>query len=354
MSTAQFHTKKDRWAAVCENNKKADGHFYYAVITTGIYCRPSCTSKLPKKDNVEFFVTSDDAESAGYRACKRCKPNTTSKGQETKQKIIDACRIIEKSESPVTLDELATKVNLSPYHFHRIFKKMVGVTPKQYGSRHQSQRFQENLIASSSVTDAIYSSGYSSSGGAYDQKRDQLGMQPKTFRSGAEGIVITYGVAQCFLGCVIVAATNRGICAIEFGDDAESLRVQLQARFPKADFENADNELRALIKEVIDFIEKPQSSFQLPLDIQGTAFQQKVWEVLRQIKPGQTMSYAEVAQKIGSPKAARAVAIACSANRLAVVVPCHRVIAKNDKLSGYRWGVKRKKRLLDNEKKIVK
>lgn len=349
MTSALFNTDDARWKAINENNSNADGAFYYAVITTGIYCRPSCRSKLPNRDNVEYFKTCGDAEAAGYRACKRCKPRAMSKAEETEQKIIHACRIIEESETSIKLDALATQVNLSPYHFHRLFKKIVGITPKQYASRQKSRRFQTNLKTSPSITDAIYSSGYSSSGSAYDKKRDQLAMKPKVYRKGAEGVTITYGLSQCFLGWVIVAATDRGICAIEFADDPETLPEQVQARFPKAQLNKADRGFKKLIKEVVDFIESPKDTFQVPLDIQGTAFQQKVWEVLRQIQPGETTSYTDVAERIGKPNAVRAVASACAANKLAVVIPCHRVVSKSGKTGGYRWGPDRKQRLLKSE-----
>ena len=353
MTPTQFNTDEARWNAVGESNSSADGTFYYAVITTGIYCRPSCRSKLPNRSNVEYFRTCDEAEAAGYRACKRCRPTAISKNEEIEQKIILACRIIEESETSIKLDELAIQVNLSPYHFHRLFKKIVGVTPKQYGSRHQSRRFQKNLKTSSSITDAIYSAGYGSSGSAYDKKRDQLAMKPKVYRKGADGVTITYGLAQCFLGWVIVAATHRGICAIEFGDDSDTLPEQVQGRFPNALLNKADIGFETLIKEVVDFIESPEDTFQVPLDIQGTAFQQQVWEVLRQIKPGETVSYTDVAERIGNPNAVRAVASACASNKLAVVIPCHRVISKAGKTGGYRWGTERKKKLLQLEKETI-
>lgn len=353
MTSTQFNTDDARWNAVCNNNSDADGAFYYAVITTGIYCRPGCRSKLPNRVNVEYFTTCDDAEKAGYRACKRCKPSAPSKTNETEQKIIHACRIIEGSETSIKLDDLAARVGLSPYHFHRLFKKIVGITPKQYASRQQSRRFQSHLKTSQSVTDAIYSSGYRSSGSAYDKKRDQLAMQPKAYRNGAAGITITYGVARCFLGWVIVAATDRGICAIEFGNDAELLPQQVQARFPNGQFKKADVAFKTLLEEVVEFIESPKKTFEVPLDIQGTAFQQQVWEVLRQIKPGETLSYTDVAERIGKPSAVRAVASACASNKLAVVIPCHRVVSKSGKTSGYRWGAERKERLLQLEKETT-
>lgn len=349
MGSGQFNTDGDRWMAVCENNADADGFFYYAVLTTGIYCRPSCRSKVPNRDNVHYFLSCDEAEAAGYRACKRCVPRASSTAEETEKKIVRACRIIEESDTSVTLDQLAKQVHLSPYHFHRLFKKIVGITPKQYASRHQSQRFQTNLKNSPSVTDAIYSSGYGSSGSAYDKKRDQLAMTPRDFRRGADGITITYGTSRCSLGWVIVAATDRGICAIELGDEPDVLAEQLQSRFPNARLDKAESGFETVLSEVVDFIESPKESFSVPLDIKGTAFQQQVWEILRQIKPGDTMSYTDVAKRLGRPEAVRAVASACASNGLAVVIPCHRVISKAGGIIGYRWGAERMKRLLEIE-----
>lgn len=346
MADAQYRTDGARWKAVVSNDSSADGAFYYAVKTTGVYCRPSCTCRLPNRANTEYFATCAEAEAAGYRACKKCRPTETSKVEGIEQKIIHACRIIEASEESLTLDRLAMLVHLSPYHFHRLFKKIVGVTPKQYAARHQSLRFQKNLKTSPSITDAIYSAGYGSSGSAYDKKRDQLAMKPTVYRKGAAGVLITYGIAPCFLGWIIVAATDRGICAIEFGDNADMLPELIQARFPNAQFNRDDVEFKALVNDVVDFIESPEDRFQLPLDIQGTAFQQQVWEVLREIKPGETMSYTDVAARIGKPNAVRAVASACASNKLAVAIPCHRVVSKSGKTGGYRWGKERKKRLL--------
>ena len=349
MTPEQFSTDGARWQAIRDNDPRADDAFYYAVMTTGVYCRPSCRSKLPNRCNVEYFATSGDAEAAGYRACRRCRPTATAKVDEREQKIIEACRIIEESETSITLGDLAMQVKMSPYHFHRLFKKVVGVTPKQYASRVQSRRFQNKLKTSPSVTEAIYAAGYGSSGSVYDRKRDQLAMKPKIYRRGADGVNIIYGVARCFLGWVIVAATDRGICAIEFGDDPESLPDLVRTRFPNAQVDKADSGFKSLVEEVVAFIESPQDAFHLPLDIQGTAFQQQVWNVLRQIKPGRTMSYTEVADRIGKAGAPRAAASACAANKLAVVIPCHRVISKAGKAGGYRWGTERKKRLLQME-----
>lgn len=348
-----YSTDAERWKAVVDREKSADGCFYYAVKTTGIFCRPSCSSKLPNRENVEYFLSCQDAQESGYRACKKCRPTGTTGKDEAEQKVIKACRIIEKSNAVPKLGDLAKEVGLSPYHFHRLFKKHVGVTPKQFASSHRSKRFRDSLKSNESITEAFYEAGYSSSSGVYNKNQDHLSMKPKKYKAGGVGITIHYGVAECLFGWAIVAATDRGLCSIEFGDNPAVLPQQLQDRFPKATVTKAGPGFTRLIEEVMNFIKTPSDNFNLPLDIQGTAFQQQVWTILRQIKPGQTMSYTEVAEKMGNPKAVRAVATACGANKLAIVIPCHRVISKDGKLSGYRWGVERKKILLDNEKKAL-
>ena len=345
-----YNTDDRRWNAVVGRDQSADGCFYYAVVTTGIFCRPSCTSKLPNRENVEYFISSQDAQASGYRPCKKCKPTGTTVKEEVEHKIIKACRIIENSNTVPKLVDLAKELELSPYYFHRLFKKIVGVTPNQFASNYRSQRLRSCLKSGESITEAFYDAGFSSSSGAYNKNQDQLSMKPKEYRAGGVGLAIHYGVAECILGWIIVAATDRGICTIEFGDDPAMLPRQLQERFPQATIIKAGPGFTSLIEEVVKFIKAPHDNFNIPLDIQGTAFQQQVWSILRQIEPGQTMSYTEVAEQIGKPNAVRAVATACAANKLAVVIPCHRVISKDGKLSGYRWGVERKKMLLDNEK----
>ena len=348
-----YNTDDRRWHAVVGREQSADGHFYYAVITTGIFCRPSCSAKLPNRENVEYFISSQDAQSSGYRPCRKCRPTETTVKEEAEQKIIKACRIIENSSTVPKLIDLAIALELSPYYFHRLFKKYVGVTPKQFASNYRSRRLKNYLKVSESITEAFYDAGFSSSSGAYNKTQDQLAMKPKVYRAGGVGITIHYGVVECILGWIIIAATDRGICAIEFGDDPAMLPRQLQDRFPKATITKAGPGFSSLIEEVVKYVKAPHDNFNIPLDIQGTAFQQKVWSILKQIEPGQTMSYTEVAEKIGNPNAVRAVATACASNKLAVAIPCHRVISKNGKLGGYRWGVERKKMLLDNEKKAM-
>ena len=346
-----FSTEESRWAAVVDRDRSADGCFYYAVQTTGVFCRPGCSSRLPKRRNVAFFSTPAEAESAGYRSCKRCRPKVVSANERTEKLIVASCRAIEQSEKPISLTDLAAAAGLSTYHFQRLFKKIVGLTPKQYGSTHRAKRFRGLLRSSLSVTDALYSAGYGSSSRLYEKTKEDLAMQPKAYKNGAKGIKIQYDFARCFLGWVLVAATERGICAVELGDDPATLSVQLRDHFPKADLEKAGSGFASLIQAVISFIQEPKSSSNLPLDIQGTAFQQKVWSALGKIKPGCTANYAEIAEVIGNPNAVRAVASACGSNKLAVLIPCHRVIYKDGRTGNYRWGVERKQLLLAHEKK---
>lgn len=267
--------------------------------------------------------------------------------------IVQACRHIEQAETAPTLEQLAASANLSPWYFHRLFKEVVGVTPKQYATRQQTQRFHASLNSESTVTEAIYNAGFGSSSRAYDKSRDRLAMTPSDYRKAAEGLTIRYAIASCFLGWVIVAVTDRGICAIEFGDNPESLPALVQARFSKAHLREGGAELSSLIESVISFIEVPGSAIELPLDIQGTAFQERVWNALRSVPPGSKVSYTDIACQIGSPKAVRAVAQACAANKLAVIVPCHRVVRSDGQLSGYRWGVERKRLLLQHESELL-
>lgn len=342
-----------RWAAVVARSAAADGIFWYSVQTTGVYCRPSCASRTPRPENVRFHGSCDDAERAGFRPCQRCKPRQTSALSHHAALVTEACRIIESAspgEAP-TLDALAARVGLSPSHLHRIFKQATGLTPKAYAVAQRAQRLRSALDnqPTASVTDAIYGAGYQSSSRFYEQSAQVLGMRPSDYRARGAAQDIRFAIGQCSLGAILVAQSDRGICAILLGDDPEALLHELQDRFAQAHLIGGDAAYEALVAQVVAFVEAPDLGLNLPLDVRGTVFQQRVWRVLQTIPPGQTASYAEVAQRIGSPKAVRAVAQACAANALAVAIPCHRVVKSDGALSGYRWGVERKRALLTRE-----
>jgi len=338
-----------RWEAVIARDASFDGQFYYSVATTGVYCRPSCPARLAKRCNVSFHDTAADAERAGFRACKRCKPDGLSLDQQHAETVAEACRLIETAEVTPTLDALAEAVGLSPYHFHRIFKAAVGVTPKAYATAHRNKRVRDQLNRSGTVTEAIYDAGFNSNGRFYAISAKVLGMTPTDFRSGGANAEIKFAIGECSLGAILVAASDKGVCAILLGDEPEALARDLQDQFPRAQLVGGDAAFERLAAQVIGFVEAPGIGLDLPLDVQGTAFQHRVWDALRRIPAGSTASYAEIAEAIGAPKSVRAVARACAANHLAVAIPCHRVVRTDGALSGYRWGVQRKQALLDIE-----
>lgn len=340
-----------RWAAVVARDAGFDGQFYYSVESTGVYCRPSCGARLAKRSNVRFHATQADAERAGFRPCKRCQPDQPPLDRRNAEKIAGACRLIETAEEAPKLAVLAEAVGLSPYHFHRMFKATVGVTPKAYATAHRHKRVRDELGRSGTVTEAIYDAGFNSNGRFYATSSQVLGMTPSEFRSGGSNQAIRFAIGECSLGSVLVAASDKGICAILLGDDPESLLRDLQDQFPRAELIGADEAFQQLTAKVIGFVEAPGAGLDLPLDVRGTAFQHRVWDALRRIPTGSTLSYAGIAQAIGAPKAVRAVARACASNRLAVAIPCHRVVRTDGGLSGYRWGVERKRALLDKETK---
>lgn len=339
-----------RWSAVLNRDTAFDGHFYYAVETTGIYCRPSCPAKRPKRNHVRFYDTIEDAEAFGFRACKRCNPGRPSLAAAQSAKIAQACRMIETAETPPSLAVLAAAVGLSPHHFHRIFKAALGVTPKAYAAAQRINRVRQGLRRTVSVTQALFDAGFNSSGRFYATSPETLGMSPRTYRDGGIDTEIRYATGTCSLGAILVAATKTGICAIFLGDGPEDLRAELRRQFPLADLLEGDPAFAHLTAKVIACVEDPAGPFDLPLDIKGTAFQLRVWEALKRIQPGTTASYAEIAEAIGEPKAVRAVANACAANKIAVAIPCHRVVRSDGSLSGYRWGGVRKRALLGKEK----
>jgi len=341
-----------RWAAVVVRDPKADGKFFYSVKTTGVYCRPSCAARTARPENVAFYPTAADAERAGFRPCKRCKPDQPSLAEQHAARVAELCRLIENAEHVPSLEELANHAGLSPYHLHRVFKAVTGLTPKAYAAGHRAKRVRAELGRSSTVTEAIYDAGYSSNGRFYEESNEVLGMTPTKYRAGGANTAIRFAIGECSLGSILVAASERGVCAILMGDDPGELARNLQDRFPRADLIGGDAEFERLVAKVVGFVEAPKLGLDLPLDVRGTAFQQRVWQALREIPAGETVSYSEIANRIGSPKAVRAVAQACAANTLAVAIPCHRVIRNDGGLSGYRWGVERKRALLDREAKL--
>lgn len=339
-----------RWASVATRNPEADGTFYYSVSTTGIYCRPSCAARLARPEHVRFHQTRREAEQAGFRPCKRCKPDQTSEKDRQATMISKACRLIEQSEQMISLERLAEEARLSSSYFHRLFKAVTGLTPRQYAAAHRAKRVRLTLERSRTVTEAIYEAGYNSNGRFYETSKDILGMTPSSFRSGGEGVTIRFAIAECFLGSILVAKSEQGICAILFGDDPDALIRDLQERFPRAHMIGGDATFDRLVSRVVGFVEAPAIGLDLPLDIRGTAFQQRVWQALQRIPSGKRMNYTDIAIAIGAPKSARAVARACGANALAVAVPCHRVVRRDGRLSGYRWGIARKRALLERER----
>lgn len=351
-TTITCETEEERWAAVQARDARADGQFVYAVRTTGVYCQPSSTARLPKRENVVFFASAAAAEAAGYRASRRARGDAGSAAAGRAALVARACRLIESSETPPSLDELALEMGMSPFHFHRLFKAEIGLTPKAYGSAYRARKLREELSsADTSITTAIYDSGFNSNSRFYEASEQLLGMRARDYRAGGSGATIRFAVGQCALGAILVAQSQRGICAILLGDDPDRLVRDLQDQFPKAELIGSDGQFEQLIAQVVGFIEAPAMGLHLPLDVQGTAFQERVWRALREIPPGTTASYTDIAVRIGAPKAVRAVAKACATNHIAVAIPCHRVVRRDGDLAGYRWGVERKRELLRREAK---
>lgn len=344
------HDNEARLAAVRRRDAAADGAFLYSVATTGVYCHPSCAARPALRHNIAFHADRHAAERAGFRPCKRCRPDLPPRAEREAALVAAACRAIEAAEDAPSLAALAAEAGISPHHFHRTFRRVAGVTPKAYHAAHRQARVQAGLAAGAGVTEAIYDAGFNSSGRFYAAADAMLGMTASRYRAGGPGETIRHAAGRCSLGHVLVAATERGVCAILLGDDAAALQAELRGRFPKATLQDAGPDAEWLA-EVVAFVDHPGSdALALPLDIRGTVFQRRVWEVLRAIPPGETLSYAAVAARLGQPAAVRAVAGACAANALAVAVPCHRVVASTGALAGYRWGVERKRALLARER----
>lgn len=339
-----------RYEAIRRREIDGSDTFFYAVMTTGIYCRPGCSARTPNRENVVFFDSPQQAEQQGYRPCRKCRPELTRASEVHEKLVINACRRLQHDETQPRLETLAEEAGLSPSYFHRLFKKIVGITPRQYYLNHRTDRLRRKLTDGDDVGAAIFSAGFNSLSGAYNRNDDRLAMTPKIIRQGGRNVRILYGSSYCYLGIVLVAATDRGICAVELGESEEQVCTNLYERFPRAEFERGGPEFQELVKAVVDHIDHPAPEFDLPLDIQGTSFQQQVWEALRTIEPGNTSCYSEIAKQIGKPAAARAVAGACAENKIAVLIPCHRVLTKGNKISGYRWGRERKRQILEKER----
>ena len=348
-----FTTDPARWQALRNRDPKADGHFFYSVRSTGVFCRPSCASRAARPENVAFHQTAEQAVQAGFRPCLRCRPTDPALSQRHADLVARACRLIDSADPVPSLADLARAVDLSPHHFHRLFKSVVGVTPRAYAQARRAERVRDRLPAAGTVTEALYDAGYQSNGRFYADAPHTLGMKPGQYRAGGAQTTIRFALGECSLGSILVAATDQGVCAISLGDDPDTLLRELQDRFPNARLQGGDGDFEALVARVVGLVQAPAAAAglaaDLPMDIRGTAFQQRVWQALRDIPPGTTVTYSDVAQRLGLPKAVRAVASACAANTLAVAIPCHRVVRRDGTLSGYRWGIARKRALLDIE-----
>jgi len=338
-----------RWARIVARDRTADGQLWYSVTTTGVYCRPSCPSRSANPKNVQLHDSLEEAKATGFRPCKRCHPDGLSVDAENVAVVARACRLIEESEEEPSLTNLAAAVGRSPSYFHRRFKAVTGLTPKDYAAARRAAKVREGLTSGNTVTAAIYDAGFNSSGRFYEKSTDMLGMTPSQYRAGGANEEIRFAVGQCSLGAILVASSKKGVVSILIDDEPEALVRALQDRFPNAQLVGADKEYEQLVARVVGLVESPGANVELPLDVRGTVFQRKVWQALRKIPVGKTVSYADIARRIGAPKAVRAVAGACAANNIAVAIPCHRVIRNDGNVSGYRWGVERKRVLLERE-----
>lgn len=350
-TTEKIQTDEDFWQAVVAKDKKQDGNFVYGVRTTGVYCRPSCAARLPRRENVTFYGESEQAQAAGLRACKRCRPDERHPADELAGQI---CRYIEENlDEDLSLEKLGAQLNSSPYHLQKVFKKVMGVTPRQYAEACRVRHFKSQLRAGREIAGAVYEAGFGSSSQIYERAAVQLGMTPAAYRKGGKGMTIRYNVVKCGLGYMLVAATEQGICAVSLADDPNDLYRELKAEYPKATFEEAGNSLDSWIIELLEHLNGRKSDLTLPIAVAYTPFQAQVWQELRRIPYGSTRSYGEVAQALGQPKAVRAVARACASNKVALLIPCHRVIREDGDLGGYRWGLERKRNLLRQEKEQI-
>ncbi len=337
----------NKWQQVLARDARQDGRFVFAVRTTGVFCRPSCPSRRPRRDSVEFFAGPREAERAGYRACLRCKPTQIS---EQAQYVLRARQLLDDTEGVVTLAQLSLRIGLSPFHLQRLFKRATGLSPREYQSARRMQHIKAGLRKGADVTTALYDAGFGSPSRLYENASQKLGMSPGTYRRGGEGATITFAIAPTPLGRILVAATELGLCAVRFGESAPELERSLREEFHAAVLHRDDAAMERYIEPLLASIRGQNTTIDLPLDVRATAFQKKVWEKLCQIPRGETRSYSEIARAIRDPRAVRAVARACASNPVAIAVPCHRVIGSDGELAGYRWGVKRKEKLLEAER----
>jgi AraC family transcriptional regulator of adaptative response/methylated-DNA-[protein]-cysteine methyltransferase len=343
------NNQEQRWQAVLARDARQDGKFVFAVSSTGVYCRPSCPARRPRPENVTFFREPDQAEKAGYRACLRCRPKAGS-GNGTTETVKAMCRYIEQHlDEPLTLARLGSEFHQSPFHLQRTFKSVLGITPRAYADSCRMNQLKDNLRAGHSVTRSMYDAGYSSSSRLYERTASQLGMTPDKYRRGAIAAPIRYTFADSPLGRMLIAATDKGICAIQFANSDDDLEHGLRHEFPFANRRRDDEAMRPWKEDLLRQMGGQRLNASLPLDIQATAFQRRVWSHLQSIPFGATRSYAAVAKAIGQPTAARAVARACATNPVAVAIPCHRVVRKSGDMGGYRWGIEKKKALLELE-----
>ncbi len=336
-----------KWALVMARDMRADGQFVYAVRSTNVFCRPSCPSRRPRREQVEFFDSATAAQQAGYRECRRCVPS----GRNLQvKKVEDACRYIDVNlDTTLSLSAVARHVGVSPFYFQRLFKRILGISPREYQQARRAGKFKKTLRTETRITDAVYEAGYGSSSRAYETGSMQLGMTPSSFRRKGEGVAISFTVVSTNLGKLLVATTPRGVCSVQFGESESALANALRQEFGAARISRDDSALAAIAEKLKEFVNGFRVSLDIPLDIQGTVFQQQVWNELRRIPYGQTRSYTEIAKAVGKPSAVRAVANACASNHAALIIPCHRVVQKDGKLAGYRWGVRRKAALLEGE-----
>src|SRR5256885_4266821 len=358
MNMPSVMNNPELWNAVMSRDGSRDGSFVFAVRSTGIYCRPSCPARRPRREQVSFFQIPEAAEEAGFRACKRCHPRRAATSDPRIELVRRICHAIdEHDEEPQPLKTLSDNLGISAHHLQRTFKELIGITPRQYAESRRLKKFKANVQRGSSITEAICAAGYGSSRGLYEKSSARLGMTPATYGRGGKGAHIIYTIADCPLGRMLVAATSRGVCSVAFGSSDSELVTALFAEYPNASIDSKDTlispSLNLWLNKILQYLGDQNFRIELPLDIRATAFQWRVWEELRRIPLGATRSYQEIAKVIGKPKAVRAVARACASNHIALVIPCHRVIREDKSLGGYRWGLERKRKLLEKESSTV-